>query len=487
MYGFIDLARLVKDLPQLRLAVLRGEIAPLKARAIAPAIRELPEQADLLMHAAKTRTLTKLEEIVKELGAELPEDPVAFRAERFRMSAEMQEHLDHAIELAQKVVGYGKPRYVYEESIAMEFLAAHAEKIPEPKEKPPPKREASLPPSPEDRERLLAEWGSRDTEEIQKALSFLLNEARELHTGLPFDAEDPEDLEDRMLGFLEFRAQWNEPFGRILETISTLRLFTFFGYTSFAKYVKERLGISERSARQRVWLERKMQELPALRMAMRTRQLTYTKALLVAKDATPEDVVRRIRDAEQTSWKQTSRESQEGEDRQNLEAGIRRIWGTEASMETVKAAIAVAKEVIFEQTGHRITTGEALGVVAAHFEDEWRDPVRRKRVKPLRRKAMARTKFICANPTCSNAAHHAHHIVYKSRQGPDILTNLTGLCLDCHRRIHNKQLTVEGRAGERLLWRIWRGKGRWELWETTGDDDVKRLGEIDMFDGYGKG
>ena len=39
MYAFLDLAREVKDLPRLRLAIVRGDVSPLKARAIAPAKR----------------------------------------------------------------------------------------------------------------------------------------------------------------------------------------------------------------------------------------------------------------------------------------------------------------------------------------------------------------------------------------------------------------------------------------------------------------
>ena len=182
-----------------------------------------------------------------------------------------------------------------------------------------------------------------------------------------------------------------------------------------------------------------------------------------------------------------SRKNQEEQDRQNLEAEIRRIWGPEVCMETVEAAIAVAKRVILLETGLRITDGEALGVVAAHFEDEWRDPVRRKRMSPLRREVFGRTKGICANPTCSNAADHSHHIVYRSKKGPDEAWNLCGMCFSCHRRIHKGRMKVTGRAGERLIWRIWRGKGRWEVWETVGDDDVRMLGDVALMDGFGSG
>jgi hypothetical protein len=477
MYAFLELAREVVDLPGLRLAVVRGEVSPLKARAVAPALRREPEREAFLLHVARTRTLPEIERILEDLGEEVPEDSFVVRAERFRMSAEMQAYLDRAIELAKPVVGHGRPRFVYEEAIAMEYLAAHADLVPEPPEerRPPPPR--SFPPSPADRERLLAEWEDRDTREIEEALHFLLSRATDLLSGGSAGG-DPEELEDRILGFLSFRRRWDEPFGRILETISTLRLHTFLGYSSFSRYARERLGISERGARQRVWLERRMAELPALRMALRAGRLTYTRALLVAKDATREDVGRRIREAAETSWQQTERRSTEEEDRQNLAAGIRRLWGPEEAMETIEAAIRVAKEVFFRETGLRIGDGEALGLVAAHFEDEWEDPVRRKRLPPLRRKVLARTEGICATPGCGNPAEHLHHVVYRSAGGPDEEWNCCYLCFSCHRRIHSVRMRVWGRAGERLVWRIGRGDGKWEYWETVGDDDVRRLGEF---------
>jgi hypothetical protein len=162
----------------------------------------------------------------------------------------------------------------------------------------------------------------------------------------------------------------------------------------------------------------------------------------------------------------------------NLAAGIRRIWGPDVAMETIEAAIAVAKKVFFLQTGVRIKDGEAFGIVAAHFVDEWKDPLRRKRLSPLKRRVFARTKGICASPTCTNPADDMHHIIFQSNQGPDVDGNCCYLCRSCHRRIHLRRMEVTGRAGERLVWRLWRGRGKWEIWETVGDDDVRRLGEI---------
>lgn len=36
----------------------------------------------------------------------------------------------------------------------------------------------------------------------------------------------------------------------------------------------------------------------------------------------------------------------------------------------------------------------------------------------------------------------AHHIIYRSQNGPDVLVNLLTLCFFCHRDIHDKKLLI---------------------------------------------
>ena len=38
---------------------------------------------------------------------------------------------------------------------------------------------------------------------------------------------------------------------------------------------------------------------------------------------------------------------------------------------------------------------------------------------------------------------HPHHVIYKSQQGPDDLTNLLTLCWQCHHAAHEKKLLIE--------------------------------------------
>jgi len=106
------------------------------------------------------------------------------------------------------------------------------------------------------------------------------------------------------------------------------------GYKSLEEYCRERLGLAARTVRERVWLERRMRALPALRAALASGRLTYSKALLLAQDATAEDVEARIEEACSTTWQQTERDTTEREERRNRAAGVRRVrkWREEAGM-----------------------------------------------------------------------------------------------------------------------------------------------------------
>jgi hypothetical protein len=220
--------------------------------------------------------------------------------------------------------------------------------------------------------------------------------------------------------------------------------------------------------RQRVWLERRMFALPPLREALATGRLTYSKALLVAQDATPETVADLIAKAADTTWQQTDREATAREDQRNRALGIRRLWGPKDVMETVVAAIVSAQR-WSESQGRRIDAGEALVLIADHFWEEWR--WLRGKCSKARQQILRRNGGTCEVPGCSLPGRHVHHIRYRSRGGADEPWNETLVCIPHHLRgIHMGYLKVEGRAGERLTWRFANG----EIFVTTGDNDVRR-------------
>jgi hypothetical protein len=270
------------------------------------------------------------------------------------------------------------------------------------------------------------------------------------------------------------RVAFDLEFGAILRKLKRHRVWMVLGYPSFEEYVRERLGVSIRTVRQRIWLERRMDELPELRDALADGTLTYTKALFVAKDASPEDVTERILLAASTTVQQTERESDAEESRQNRAAGVIRLWGPRDTFETVSMAI-VACQRMYRERGESISAGEALARMADYATAVWREEVKRERRRHQRkrREVMGRNGGYCAFPGCTRPAEHDHHVRYRSRGGSDDASNRIPLCAAHHlRSIHRGWAEVSGRAGERLTWRF----GSGERFVTLGDDDVVRIG-----------
>jgi hypothetical protein len=315
---------------------------------------------------------------------------------------------------------------------------------------------------------------ARQLAALEEACAVAAHEAPEGDDALALDA--------RLKRLLAARTRYDSVLGALLARIVEERIWAALGYRSLEEYCRERLALAARTVRERVWLERRMRTLPPLREALATGGITYSKALLVAKDATPHDVAQRVSDAAATTWQQLERESTAEEDRRNRAAGVRRIWGPTDAARTVVAAIASA-QAWSAAGGAVVDAGEALAVIADHFFAVWsahreRPPSRR------RREVLLRHGGFCAVPGCSRAAEHEHHVVFRSHGGAEAPWNKVGVCVPHHLHgIHRGYLTVAGRAGERLLWRLGSGAGGTselsevlEVWVTEGDDDVRRAG-----------
>jgi hypothetical protein len=75
-------------------------------------------------------------------------------------------------------------------------------------------------------------------------------------------------------------------------------------------------------------------------------------------------------------------------------------------------------------------------------------------------------------------ALHLHHIIFRSHQGSDAVTNLLATCWYHHVLIHAKLIRVWGLAGKRLVFEFLSAKDRQkvvERWETRGNDDTRRV------------
>jgi hypothetical protein len=456
MYDALDLARACAGRPLLRKAVASALVTPCKARAIAPVVAANEAGWTAL---AMTSTVRELRASVRAAGKEPPEE---FEGERLRlkMTPAQQDRLDRALRLADETLGGGASRWQCLEALAQEWLSEHGAWAPEVEGEgaggPGPGAEADAPAD----AKPLPECVTEHLAAIEEAEALVADRAP--------PTNDPKELDARAVRFARARQGHDTAFGPLARRVVDGRVWVAVGYRTLEEYCTERLGMSPSVFRQRVWLERRMFALPLLREALASGQLTYSKALLVAQDATPETVADLIARAASTTWQQTEREATARQDQRDRAQGVRRLWAPKDVMRTVRAAIAAAQRLAASE-GRSIDRGEALAVIADHFDEVW-SRHRRKRPPPRRQEVLRRNGGTCEVPGCSLPARHEHHIRYRSRGGTNDPRNKTRLCVPHHLRgIHDGHLTVEGRAGERLVWRF----GNGEIWVTNGDGDVR--------------
>lgn len=448
MRALLALARGCAGRPLLRKAVAAALVSPCKARAIATVVaRDEPGWTAFAM----TSTLREIETAVRAVGGEPPAD---FEAEslRLRMTPAQQDRLEAAFARARETLGGTAPDWQCLEAMCMEWLGEHGEWAPECDE--------GGARGPELRPKPFAESVAEQLAAIAEAVS-VIEDAPE--------TTDPKTLDARALRLLKARQRYDKTFGALTLRLVNSRAWAKLGHGSLAEYCTERLGMSEKSVKERVWLERRMFALPALREALSSGRLSYSKALLVAREATPGNVADLIERAAGTTWQQTEREATAREKRRNRALGVRRLWGPKDAMKTVTDAI-LSAQAWSENEGKAIDPGEALALIADHFVEVCEAHRARPRT-PLRQEVLMRHGGCCAVPGCSRTAAHVHHVRFRSRGGTDDVWNEIGLCAWHHLgAVHRGYLTVEGRAGERLVWRFATG----EVFVTYGDDDVRR-------------
>jgi len=454
VYAWTRLAAGLAERPLLRRAVAASLVTSRKAHAILPVARGADELR--WTAAATTATLPELEAAVRAAGAEPPE---RFLGESlsFKMNAEQQERLDAALALAEESLGFGASRWRCLEALCQEWTGEYGQWAPPDEPEAPPPPAEPLPP-------VVAE----QLRAIEEALAVVEEPERTGCCGA-------RELDARALRLLKARSRYDLALGPLLLRAFQCKIWRLLGCRDQEEYCEERLGMGVSTARQRAWLERRMLDLPQLREALAAERLTYSKAVLVAQDATPDDIEERIEAAASTTWQQTARETTKREDRQNREAGRRRLWGPREVMRLVASAIAGAQALWREATSEKLDDGAALAVIADHFVKVWKKS--RPKMSRKRREIFMRHGGLCAVPGCSRQAKHGHHMDFRSHGGSDAVWNIIALCAAHHlQAVHRGRLDVTGKAGERVIWRF----GTEEVFLTEDDDDVSVVREPAM-------
>ena len=256
---------------------------------------------------------------------------------------------------------------------------------------------------------------------------------------------DPRRIDWRLRELNAMRLRWDAAIGWLALVIKRSGVWRFLGFATFAHYCRERLGLGVRTVEQRIALEERLWELPALRRAV-SDGLSYEKARLVARcpDDRVEAAITRARELtciELRRWLDAEHDAQ---------TRARRVL-TAPAPTRVAFLLAAAFEAVRAAHGALLSTGKCLAIIADEFVATWEPTLPRRKTPSTR--ARERDGGFCRVPGCSRAADDAHHRRYRSHGGGHELTNLVSVCAFHHLRcLHEARLRVIGRAPDALLW-----------------------------------
>jgi HNH endonuclease len=263
------------------------------------------------------------------------------------------------------------------------------------------------------------------------------------------EEREPHAIHAQLVRHLRKRAGWDRVFGHLALVMKHTRGCEIAGFHSFAHYCEERLGISVRAVEQRIALERRLHDLPALRAAVDDGRLSYEKARLVARCADSASVQARIEQAERMRCIDFRRKIDADEDAQMSArrkfAAVMPAWAV--------ALVRDAFRSVREHAGAPLTPGECVVALFRHLVEVWK-PVLTERYT-VQHRVLERDGYRCKVPGCSRAAAHAHHIVLRSQGGTDDPSNLVSLCATHHLRgVHMGRIRVSGKAPDQLKWEL---------------------------------
>ena len=249
--------------------------------------------------------------------------------------------------------------------------------------------------------------------------------------------------------------RWGEVFGHIAMVFRGIRGWEYLGFASFAHYCEERLGMGVRTVAQRIALERKLHELPQLRVAMRERRISYEKARLIARHADQRTVEDWIAQAEGLTCVELREVLQGNEEAQMCARRQYRAW----LPPSVAGLLLLTITAVRKAEGRWLSPGECYAKACAHFIEVWK-PVLRGGKNTVSKRVRKRDRGRCKVPVCSKAGGHAHHMQYRSAGGSDEMKNQISLCAPHHLRgVHMGRVRIRRESPGRLRWELGVGEG----------------------------
>jgi hypothetical protein len=443
------LALALRERPLLRDAVWRGEVSVRKAEAVLRVARGDAEAE--WVARARVGTVRALQADAKATAAaalaaapgggdETGEDEEWTRVV-VPLSPQQRARVDEAVALARKLLGATAPRWQCLEALCTEYLGAHPVEVPE-----------------ESEARGRAESTADEQDKLKAWLESQTRQWELLETFEPVAAPgspgadpraDPFRLDEDLRRLASMRDRWDEVFGHLAMLLRMCGLWRDMMFASFAHYCAERLGMAARTVDQRIALQRKLHELPALRDAMRDGSVSYEKARLVARAATGKTLDAWIERARRLPCAALRREVEANDDAQMCARGDLDL----RMPRRVATLLGAAIQAVREASGDRLAPGACLERLATHFIETW-GPVLRER-NTVQKRVRERDLGRCQVPGCSRPASHVHHVLYRSAGGGDEGENLVALCAAHHLHcVHLGWIRVRGRAPDGLTWEL---------------------------------
>jgi hypothetical protein len=273
------------------------------------------------------------------------------------------------------------------------------------------------------------------------------------------------DADGRLRERVAERARVRPVLGALAAALLSGRSFEPLGFRCLGDWSRERLGVGARAVREwaRVW--RALEELPLLREAVLSGEVSWTVARLIVGVVTPENeaacletvrgrTVRAVKALLRTvaPADESPTETSEEEDRVAVRV---------ACSPRVATKWAAALELARRMAGEELAAWECAEAIATWLEagEQFEDYA-----------DFDRDGFRCTVPACTARCNlQSHHIWFRSDCGPDVAWNRTTLCAYHHHRgVHARELGIRGRAPDGLIYEL--GVGRF------ASGDVKLAG-----------
>jgi len=301
--------------------------------------------------------------------------------------------------------------------------------------------------------------------------------------------------------------------GRALGLLIELRLYVPLGYSSAAEYERERLGISERTARELTRVAAAAEaRSPVLGEAYAHGQLSRLQVAVLISVARPWNAAAWIARAQEVTLRRLDDEvawalrradlspqhsammppssgrdlgpggddrqmcARDGEAKGNAEerSGVRtddrdQQWGILGRIHVTFAA-PLSVSIMFREVMQGFASpleprSTAFERMLEHVLEQWtsqprhRDPV------------FARDGYRCTAPACNSFSNlHDHHIIPRSAGGSNDLSNRTTLCAWHHlRAIHGGLANARGEAPDAIIWELGLRESQPPLMRLCGD------------------